>query len=183
MGEGAVGLAPMPTDPNIAFLFLAAGLIGIYAEFCFPGTVIPGAAGGVVFLLGIAGFVKMGVRWSAVFLVAGGFVFLFAEALMHSSWVLAAGGVVLVILGSIRLHSGMRPLLAVLVAAPLAVFTVVLLSVAVRASENKNQKEGVVFWHSDDIFSSVGVLTLNGTVPRPTELKGELNGAKRRRRI
>ena len=146
----------MPTDPNTAFLFFAAGLIGIYGELCFPGTVVPGVAGGVVFLLGIAGFMQMGLRWSAVFLLLAGFVFLATEALLHTRWVFAAAGVLLVIAGSIRLHDGIRPVLAASVAAPLAVITLVLLCVAVRASENKNHKEGVVFWHCYDIFSSVG---------------------------
>ena len=146
----------MPTDPNVAFLFFATGLTGIYAEFCFPGTVIPGAAGGVLFLLGIAGFVEMRVKWSAVCLMLAGFVLLAAEAFLQTRWVLASAGVVSIVAGSFRLHERMHPVLAALVAAPLAVITVVLLSVAMRASANKNQKEGVVFWHSNDIFSSVG---------------------------
>jgi len=71
-------------------------------------------------------------------------------------WVLASAGVILVIIGSIRLHDGMRPLLAFAVAGLLAVIAEVLFSIAVLASENKKQEKGVVFWHSDDIFSSVG---------------------------
>ena len=156
MGKGSAALAVMPTDPNTAFLFFAAGLLGIYAEFCFPGAVVPGAAGGVLFLLGVAGFLEMGVRWSAVCLVIAGFVLLAADALLHTRWVLAAGGVVLVAAGAIRLHDGMRPMRAALVAVPLAAITVALLCIAVRGSENKNHKKGVVFWHSDDIFSAVG---------------------------
>ena len=146
----------MPTDPNSALMFFAAGLFGIYAEFCFPGTVLPGAAGGVLFLLGIAGFVEMGVRWSAALLVLAGFVLLAAEAVLHTRWVLAGAGVPLIVTGTIRLHAGMRPLLAASVAWSLAVISILLLSIAVRAGENKKQKIGVVFWPSDDIFSSVG---------------------------
>jgi membrane-bound ClpP family serine protease len=146
----------MPTDPNTALLFFAAGLLGIYAEFCFPGIVLPGVAGGVLFLLSIAGFVEMGARWSGALLMLAGFALLAADALFHRRWMLAAAGVILIVAGAIRLHEGMRPLLAASVAGPLAVITVLLLSIAVRASENKKQKVGVVFWHADDIFSSVG---------------------------
>jgi membrane-bound ClpP family serine protease len=162
----------MPTDPNIAFLFLAAGLIGIYAEFCFPGTVIPGAAGGVLFLLGFAGFVEMGVRRSAVCFVAAGFVLLAAEVFLHTRWALAAAGVILIAAGSSRLHEGLRPVLAAPVAGALAVITAVLLCLAVRASANKNHKEGVVFWHSDDIFSSVGVIVPKGNGTQAGGIEG-----------
>jgi len=146
----------MPTDPNTALLFFAAGLLGIYAELCFPGTVIPGALGGVFLLLSIAGFVEMGVRWSAACMMLAGFLLLAGEAVWHTRWVLATAGVVLVVIGAIRLHAGMRPVLAASIVGPLAIITVALLSIAIRASENKKHKEGIVFWHSDDIFSSVG---------------------------
>ena len=146
----------MPTDPNSALLFFAAGLLGIYAECCFPGTVIPGSAGGVLFLLSIAGFVEMGVHPGAAFLVLAGFILLASDAWFHTRWMLAGTGVILIVTGFILLHDRMRPVLAATVAGPLAVITVVLLSIAFRASENKKQKEGVGFWHSDDIFSSVG---------------------------
>jgi membrane-bound ClpP family serine protease len=39
-------------------LLAAAGLCGIYAEFIWPGKVIPGAAGGVLLMLGIAGMMR-----------------------------------------------------------------------------------------------------------------------------
>ncbi len=39
-------------------LLAVAGLCGIYAEFIWPGKVIPGAAGGVLLMLGVAGMMK-----------------------------------------------------------------------------------------------------------------------------
>ena len=50
-------------------LLVVAGLCGIYAEFIWPGRVIPGAAGGVVLMLGIAGMIKDGVDLRAVVLL------------------------------------------------------------------------------------------------------------------
>ena len=50
-------------------LLVVAGLCGIYAEFIWPGRVIPGAAGGVVLMLGIAGIIKDGVDLRAVVLL------------------------------------------------------------------------------------------------------------------
>ena len=47
----------------------AAGLCGVYAEFIWPGKVIPGAAGGVLLMLGIAGMMKGAVDVRAVALL------------------------------------------------------------------------------------------------------------------
>jgi membrane-bound ClpP family serine protease len=50
-------------------LLAVAGLCGVYAEFIFPGKVIPGAAGGVLLMLGIAGMMKGPVElWAVAFL-------------------------------------------------------------------------------------------------------------------
>ena len=50
-------------------LLVAAGLCGIYAEFIWPGKVIPGAAGGVLLMLGIAGMIRGPVDPRAVVLL------------------------------------------------------------------------------------------------------------------
>jgi membrane-bound ClpP family serine protease len=50
-------------------LLAVAGLCGVYAEFIWPGKVIPGAAGGVLLMLGIAGMMKGPVDLRAVALL------------------------------------------------------------------------------------------------------------------
>ena len=44
----------MVPDPNVAIAMIALGLLGIYAEFCLPGKVVPGVVGGVLLLVGLA---------------------------------------------------------------------------------------------------------------------------------
>ena len=48
----------MVSDPNIAIALVALGLLGIYAEFCLPGKVVPGVAGGIFLLTGLASLVN-----------------------------------------------------------------------------------------------------------------------------
>lgn len=50
-------------------LLAVAGLCGVYAEFIWPGKVIPGAAGGVLLMLGVAGMMKGSVDLRAVALL------------------------------------------------------------------------------------------------------------------
>jgi hypothetical protein len=41
-------------DPNLALVLMALGIAGIYIELCWPGKILPGVAGGVLFLVGFA---------------------------------------------------------------------------------------------------------------------------------
>ena len=43
-------------DPNIAYLLMMAGLLGLYMEFSHPGVVFPGVAGAICLLLALASF-------------------------------------------------------------------------------------------------------------------------------
>ena len=40
-------------DPNLPYVLIALGLIGVCYEFCAPGSVLPGTAGGVLFVVGL----------------------------------------------------------------------------------------------------------------------------------
>jgi membrane-bound ClpP family serine protease len=66
-------------------LLVVAGLCGVYAEFIWPGKVIPGAAGGVVLMLGIAGMMKDGVDLRAAAILGTPFALLTA-VLLAIAW-------------------------------------------------------------------------------------------------
>ncbi len=66
-------------------LLVVAGLCGIYAEFIWPCKVIPGAAGGVVLMLGLAGMMKGPVDVHAVILL-GTPIGLLTIALLAIAW-------------------------------------------------------------------------------------------------
>ena len=66
-------------------LLAVAGLCGIYAEFIWPGRVLPGAAGGVVLMLGIAGMIRDGVDLHALLLL-GTPLALLTAALLAIAW-------------------------------------------------------------------------------------------------
>src|SRR5262249_912598 len=43
-------------DPNIAYLLMMAGILGLYLEFSHPGVFFPGLAGGICLLLALTAF-------------------------------------------------------------------------------------------------------------------------------
>ena len=66
-------------------LLVVAGLCGIYAEFIWPCRVIPGAAGGVVLMLGIAGMMRGPVDVRAVVMLGVPFAVL-TTVLLAIAW-------------------------------------------------------------------------------------------------
>jgi membrane-bound serine protease (ClpP class) len=130
-------------DPNIAFLILIVGVIGLYVEFNHPGAIIPGVVGVVFILLAIFALNLLPVRFAAVTLILASFAFFVLEAKYATHGILAIGGMVLLTLGGLLLVDGPIPelrvkfLTAVSVAIPFGIITVFLMTIAIRARRNK----------------------------------------------
>ncbi len=91
------------SDPNIVYLLLMAGLLGVYFEFAHPGVFLPGVAGAICLLLFFASFQVLPVNVAGVLLIFLGVGMLVAEAFVASYGILGLGGVVAFIFGSLFL--------------------------------------------------------------------------------
>src|SRR6202034_1239814 len=67
-------------NPNIALLLLVGGALLIYLEFNTPGTIVPGALGTLMVLLGIFGLDLLPIRYTALLLLLAAMVLLLLEA-------------------------------------------------------------------------------------------------------
>jgi membrane-bound ClpP family serine protease len=60
----------MLDNPNLAVSLMGAGILAIYIEFCRPGRVVPGIAGGVAVLVGLASVLNSATKpsptWVAI---------------------------------------------------------------------------------------------------------------------
>jgi membrane-bound serine protease (ClpP class) len=90
-------------DPNIVYLLLMAGLLGLYFEFAHPGVFLPGVAGAICLLLFFASFQVLPVNVTGVLLIFLGVGMLIAEAFVTSYGILGLGGVVAFVIGSLFL--------------------------------------------------------------------------------
>jgi membrane-bound serine protease (ClpP class) len=90
-------------DPNVAYLLMMAGLLGLYIEFTHPGVVFPGVAGAISFLLALAAMHVLPVNSSGLALVLLGVGLLVAEAFLPTFGLVGAGGIVAFLLGSLFL--------------------------------------------------------------------------------
>jgi membrane-bound serine protease (ClpP class) len=90
-------------DPNIVYLLLMAGLIGLYFEFAHPGVIFPGVAGAICLLLALASFQVLPVNLTGLLLIFLGVGLLISEAFVTSYGILGLGGVTAFVIGSLFL--------------------------------------------------------------------------------
>jgi membrane-bound serine protease (ClpP class) len=90
-------------DPNIVYLLLMAGLIGLYFEFAHPGVIFPGVAGAICLLLALASFQVLPVNLTGLLLIFLGVGLLISEAFVTSYGILGLGGVIAFVIGSLFL--------------------------------------------------------------------------------
>ncbi len=90
-------------DPNIAYLLMMAGLLGLYMEFSHPGTIFPGVTGAICMLLAFAALQLLPINYTGLVLMLLGVGLLVGEAFFPSFGVLGVGGIVSLALGSLLL--------------------------------------------------------------------------------
>ena len=99
--------------PEVAYLLLMLGLLGLYVEFTHPGVVFPGVAGALCLLLFAIASQALPVSAIGVLLILLGLVMFLLEIKVVSYGMLTVGGVVSMLLGSIMLIDGPIPELRV----------------------------------------------------------------------
>jgi membrane-bound serine protease (ClpP class) len=91
------------TDPNVAYILMMLGMLGLFFELSNPGVVLPGVIGGISLILAFFAFQSLPINYAGVLLILFGIVLLIAEIKIVSHGVLALGGIVSMALGSLML--------------------------------------------------------------------------------
>jgi membrane-bound serine protease (ClpP class) len=91
------------TDPNIAYILLMLGMLGLFFELANPGVVLPGVIGGISLILAFFAFQSLPINWAGLLLILFGIVLLIAEIKVASHGVLTIGGIIAILLGSVML--------------------------------------------------------------------------------
>lgn len=131
------------SDPNIAFILGAIGVLGLYIEFTHPGGVLPGVVGAIALVLSLFGFHMMPINYAGVALILIGLALFGLEAAYTSHGILAAGGIAAMIFGSMILINSPWPgariylTTTLSVVLPLAVIIIILTRFAWRAVKSK----------------------------------------------
>jgi membrane-bound serine protease (ClpP class) len=91
------------SDPNIAYLLMTIGTIGVIAELYSPGAILPGIVGAISLILAFYAFQSLPVNYAGMLLFLLGIVFFVLEASVTSYGLLAIGGVLSMLIGSVML--------------------------------------------------------------------------------
>lgn len=95
--------------PDLAFLLLTLGALGLLAELFNPGALVPGIAGAIALLVGFVAIGNLPVGGAGLLLLALGLLLIAGEALTPGVGVLAVGGGVAFVLGALLLYRPLGP--------------------------------------------------------------------------
>ncbi len=101
------------SDPNIAYILLSLGTIGIIAEIYSPGTFFPGIIGAISLLLAFYSLGVLNAYWGGVLLILLAFGLFIGEVLTTTFGLFTAGGIIALVLGSLILFPVGGPLFQV----------------------------------------------------------------------
>jgi membrane-bound serine protease (ClpP class) len=129
-------------DPNIGFILLVLGALGVYVEFSSPGLIFPGVAGGILVLMGLSSLSVLPINWAGAALLVLGVSLFVLEAKFASHGILGVGGTVAMVLGATLLINGppemrIHLVTALSVSVPFALITMFLVTLVIRARANK----------------------------------------------
>ena len=91
------------SNPNIAYILMMIGMVGLYFELSSPGLILPGVLGGICIILALYSMQTLPINYAGLLLIILGAVFFIIEINVMSYGLLAMGGVVSILLGSLML--------------------------------------------------------------------------------
>jgi membrane-bound serine protease (ClpP class) len=131
-------------EPDIFFVLLIVGVLGLYTEFTHPGVIAPGVIGGICLILALYAMHFLPVNLAGVFLILLALAFFIMEAKFTSHGVLAAGGIVSMLLGAMFLIRspltgfGVSFFVSLAVTLPFALIAVFLMRLVLRSRKWKS---------------------------------------------
>ena len=131
-------------EPDVFFVLLILGVLGLYTEFTHPGVIAPGVIGGICLVLALYAMHFLPVNLAGLFLIGLSLAFFILEAKAPSHGVLAFGGVVSMFLGALFLirspltSGGVSLGVALAATVPFGVLAVVLMRLVLKSRQWKS---------------------------------------------
>ncbi|RNC66638.1 MAG: nodulation protein NfeD [Desulfuromonadales bacterium] len=139
-------------NPNVAYVLLMLGFLGLFFELSNPGVILPGVIGAISLILAFFALQTLPVNYAGVLLILLALILFIAEIKVVSQGMLTVGGVVAMVLGSLLLFESPEPYLRVswqvilVTVAGVSAFAIFVVLKAVEAHRTKpvSGREGIV---------------------------------------
>jgi membrane-bound serine protease (ClpP class) len=175
------------SNPDIAYLLLMLGMIGIYFELFNPGAVLPGVVGVISLILAFYAMNTLPVNYAGLMLIIFSLVLFLLEIKVVSHGVLAIGGVVSLFLGSVMLFKSSSSLDMIKISTGIIISVTVLstafflcvISLGLRAQRLKTVTGiNILLGQTGETLSQLdpqGQLQVNGEVWTAESTQGKIN--------
>jgi len=126
-------------QPDVFFVLLILGALGLYVEFTHPGLFAPGVIGGIAVLLALFSMHLLPINLAGILLLILALALFALEAKYPTHGILGVGGVIAMILGALMLirspltGMGVSLFTALSVAIPFAIIVVLLMRLVLRS--------------------------------------------------
>ncbi|UCD10803.1 MAG: nodulation protein NfeD [Nitrospinaceae bacterium] len=156
------------SNPNIAYILMMIGVVGLYFELSNPGLILPGVLGGISLILALYAMQTLPINYAGLLLILLGAVLFIAEINVMSYGLLSVGGVLSILLGSLMLVESDDPAMQISksVLIPTLLFSVVVAAGAVYLAGKSSRRRPVS--GAEGLIGECGVaktaLTPRGTV-------------------
>jgi membrane-bound serine protease (ClpP class) len=100
-------------SPNVAYMLLMLGILGIFFEISQPGVILPGAIGALALLLAFLGLQTLPVNYVGALLILLAIILFILEVKVVSFGMLTVGGLIALTFGSLILIESPQPYLQI----------------------------------------------------------------------
>jgi len=141
-------------EPDMFFVLLIVGVLGLYVEFTHPGMIAPGVIGSIAMVLALFAMHILPINLTGVVLIALALALFVLEAKYTSHGVLGAGGVIAMLLGALLLvrspitGAGVSVGVALGITLPFAAIAIIVMRLVLR-SRSWTPLAGVDNWIGD----------------------------------
>ena len=161
------------TNPTIAFILFNIGWMGLLLELYNPGSLVPGIVGGICLLLAFFAFQQLPISYAGLGLIVFSVILFILEIKVVSHGLLAIGGVVSMLFGSLLLIDSSAPWLQIsltviiVTVASVAGFFLFIIAFVIRAHKKKvtTGREGIL--GAEGEVRPGGMVFLEGELWRP----------------
>jgi len=163
------------SDPNVAYILMLLGFYGLFFELTSPGSLFPGIVGGICLILAFYAFQTLPINYAGLLLIVLAIILFILEIKIISHGILAIGGIISMIIGSLMLFESPSPFmklsLAIILPAVVVstLFFTLTISLAVKAHKRKpvtgaEGLKGEIGIATTDITADNGAIKIHGEI-------------------